>query len=273
MRGHPVRGGAGTRVRAGSSHGGRWRLVGAAGAAGLLWGRHLSKARLGQEREGSVSPRSRDQPLGCLSPGCCGAGAGLTPPPLGDHRSAGDEEEGTVHRAPHRDVPFSPQSTGRPCPEPDFSGGPGCAYPWAGVSKETWAALCSAEPPPQLGPGRREPRPPGKCAPRAGEGGIPAAVLQPGCAGERARTNPRVCSHRADLQPAARCPGGGVAGRPVVLPALQKQAGKGSTISVASVSPREVPELCIMYRTFSVGLWHIFLLLARIWETVEYHFS
>ncbi|NXW91397.1 GEMC1 protein, partial [Alopecoenas beccarii] len=74
--------------------------------------------------------------------------------------------------------PFSPQSTGRPCPEPDFSGGPGCACPWAGVSKETWAALCSAEPPPQPGPGRREPRPPGKCAPPAGEG----------------RSRPRSCS-------------------------------------------------------------------------------
>ncbi|NXV43032.1 GEMC1 protein, partial [Uria aalge] len=56
-----------------------------------------------------------------------------------------------------------PQSTGRPCPEPDFAGVPGCACPWsapAGVSKETWAAVCAAEPP-LHGQGRRDPRPPG----------------------------------------------------------------------------------------------------------------
>ncbi|NXI43610.1 GEMC1 protein, partial [Galbula dea] len=57
-----------------------------------------------------------------------------------------------------------PQSTGRPCPEPDFPRGLGCACPWpapAGVSKETWAAVCSAEPPPQHGQARREARPSG----------------------------------------------------------------------------------------------------------------
>ncbi|NXS76626.1 GEMC1 protein, partial [Pandion haliaetus] len=61
--------------------------------------------------------------------------------------------------------PLPPQSTGRPCPEPDFAGRPGCACPWsgsAGVSKETWAAVCAAEPPPQHGQGRREARPPGQ---------------------------------------------------------------------------------------------------------------
>ncbi|NXL61751.1 GEMC1 protein, partial [Chordeiles acutipennis] len=60
--------------------------------------------------------------------------------------------------------PFSPQSTDRPCPQPDFAGGPGCACPWsapAGVSKETWAAVCAAEPP-HHGQGRWEARPPGQ---------------------------------------------------------------------------------------------------------------
>ncbi|NXG10300.1 GEMC1 protein, partial [Sakesphorus luctuosus] len=55
--------------------------------------------------------------------------------------------------------PFPPQSTGRPCPEPDFAGLPGCAGPWsapASVSKETWAAVCAAEP--GHGQGRREAR-------------------------------------------------------------------------------------------------------------------
>ncbi|KAF1434761.1 Geminin coiled-coil domain-containing protein 1, partial [Spheniscus demersus] len=68
--------------------------------------------------------------------------------------------------------PLPPQSTGRPCPEPDFAGGPGCACPWsapAGVSKETWAAVCAAEPPPQHSQGRREARPPGQfCTPQLG---------------------------------------------------------------------------------------------------------
>ncbi|NXQ85750.1 GEMC1 protein, partial [Nyctibius grandis] len=62
--------------------------------------------------------------------------------------------------------PFPPQSTGRPCPEPDF------ACPWsapAGVSKETWAAVCAAEPPPHPGQGRQEARPPGQfCTPQVG---------------------------------------------------------------------------------------------------------
>ncbi|NXF51041.1 GEMC1 protein, partial [Oceanites oceanicus] len=64
--------------------------------------------------------------------------------------------------------PLPPQSTGRPCPEPDFAGGPGCACPWsapAGVSKETWAAVCAAGPPPQHSQGRREARPPGLLPP------------------------------------------------------------------------------------------------------------
>ncbi|NXK90176.1 GEMC1 protein, partial [Formicarius rufipectus] len=60
--------------------------------------------------------------------------------------------------------PFPPQSTGRPCPEPDF------ACPWsapAGVSKETWAAVRAAEPPHSRG--RREARlSAGKCVPGAG---------------------------------------------------------------------------------------------------------
>ncbi|XP_054022530.1 geminin coiled-coil domain-containing protein 1 [Dryobates pubescens] len=90
---------------------------------------YLSKARLGQKREGNASRRSKDQPavLGCFSP-----------------------------------------STGQPCPQPDFGGDPGCACPWAapaGVSKETWAAVCAVEPPHSQG--RREARPPGKCAPAA----------------------------------------------------------------------------------------------------------
>ncbi|NWW46187.1 GEMC1 protein, partial [Pedionomus torquatus] len=63
---------------------------------------------------------------------------------------------------------FPPQSTGRPCPEPDFAGGPGCACPWsapAGVSKETWATVCAVEPP--HGQDRREPRPPSQfCSPQ-----------------------------------------------------------------------------------------------------------
>ncbi|XP_074768585.1 geminin coiled-coil domain-containing protein 1 [Athene noctua] len=63
------------------------------------------------------------------------------------------------------------QSTGRPCPQPDFAGGPGCACPWpapAGVSKETWAAVCAAEPPPPS-QGRWEARPPGHfCSPQLG---------------------------------------------------------------------------------------------------------
>ncbi|KAL2301188.1 hypothetical protein Nmel_011749, partial [Mimus melanotis] len=57
------------------------------------------------------------------------------------------------------------QSAGRPCPEPDFAGGSGCSCPWsvpAGVSKETWAAVCAAEPPHSQG--RRDARPPGECA-------------------------------------------------------------------------------------------------------------
>ncbi|NXP20433.1 GEMC1 protein, partial [Scytalopus superciliaris] len=56
--------------------------------------------------------------------------------------------------------PFPPQSTGRPCPEPDF------ACPWsapAGVSKETWAAVCAAEP-----PRSREARPAPFCSPQLG---------------------------------------------------------------------------------------------------------
>ncbi|NXG60032.1 GEMC1 protein, partial [Hemiprocne comata] len=72
---------------------------------------------------------------------------------------------------------FPPQSTGRPCPEPDFAGGPGCACPWpapAGVSKETWAAVRSTEPPPHS-QGRREARPPGKCEPTAQLGAQDAA--------------------------------------------------------------------------------------------------
>ncbi|NXN27970.1 GEMC1 protein, partial [Nycticryphes semicollaris] len=75
---------------------------------------------------------------------------------------------------------FPPQSTGRPCPEPDFAGGPGCACPWSaptGVSKETWATVCAAEPP--HGQDRREPRPPGECAPTdATEGGTRATRQQ-----------------------------------------------------------------------------------------------
>ncbi|KAM9274820.1 geminin coiled-coil domain-containing protein 1 [Cariama cristata] len=74
----------------------------------------------------------------------------------------------TIRRAPHRHGPLPPQSSGRPCPEPDFAGGPGCACPWSaptGVSKETWAAACAAEPP--QSPGRREARPPGQfCTPQ-----------------------------------------------------------------------------------------------------------
>ncbi|NWH37254.1 GEMC1 protein, partial [Chloropsis hardwickii] len=66
--------------------------------------------------------------------------------------------------------PFPPQSAGRPCPEPDFAGSSGCACPWpapAGVSKETWAAVCAAEPPHSQG--RREARPPGPfCSPQLG---------------------------------------------------------------------------------------------------------
>ncbi|NWT11947.1 GEMC1 protein, partial [Vireo altiloquus] len=67
--------------------------------------------------------------------------------------------------------PFPPQSAGRPCPEPDFAGGSGCACPWsapAGVSKETWAAVCAAEPPHSRG--RPEARaPPGQfCSPQLG---------------------------------------------------------------------------------------------------------
>ncbi|XP_025926795.1 geminin coiled-coil domain-containing protein 1 [Apteryx rowi] len=58
-----------------------------------------------------------------------------------------------------------------PCPEPDFAAGPGCACPWsapAGVSKETWVAVCAAEPP-QHSEGRQEARPPGlPCAPGFG---------------------------------------------------------------------------------------------------------
>ncbi|XP_054138993.1 geminin coiled-coil domain-containing protein 1 [Melozone crissalis] len=57
-------------------------------------------------------------------------------------------------------------SAGRPCPQPDFAGGSGCAWPWsapAGVSKETWAAVCAAEPPHSQG------RPQGQvCSPQLG---------------------------------------------------------------------------------------------------------
>ncbi|NXU52544.1 GEMC1 protein, partial [Turnix velox] len=64
---------------------------------------------------------------------------------------------------------FPPQSSVRPCPETDFVGVPGCACPWsapAEVSKETWATVCTAEPP-LHGPGRQEPRPPGQfCSPQ-----------------------------------------------------------------------------------------------------------
>ncbi|NXH18868.1 GEMC1 protein, partial [Bucco capensis] len=59
--------------------------------------------------------------------------------------------------------PLPPQSTVRPCPDPEFIGGSSCACPWpahAGVSKETWAAVRSAEPPPQHSQGRREARSP-----------------------------------------------------------------------------------------------------------------
>ncbi|NXN91184.1 GEMC1 protein, partial [Rhinopomastus cyanomelas] len=62
--------------------------------------------------------------------------------------------------------PFPPQSTGRPCPQPDFVAGPWPAP--AGVSRETWAAVCASEPP-QLSPARREPRSPGLlCSPQLG---------------------------------------------------------------------------------------------------------
>ncbi|NWV77318.1 GEMC1 protein, partial [Dasyornis broadbenti] len=66
--------------------------------------------------------------------------------------------------------PFPPQSAGRPCPEPDFTGGSGSACPWsapAGVSKETWAAVCAAEPP--LSQCQREAQSPGQfCSPQLG---------------------------------------------------------------------------------------------------------
>ncbi|XP_051482525.1 geminin coiled-coil domain-containing protein 1 [Apus apus] len=87
---------------------------------------------------------------------------------------------GTVRRSPQRHCPFPRQSTGRPCPEPDFSGGPGCACPWpapAGVSKETWAAVRPAEP-----------RPPGKCEPIALGEGVGWARWGAGL------ITPRVCS-------------------------------------------------------------------------------
>lgn len=135
--------------------------------------------------------------------------------PPGTHRGGGPSR-----RPPHRYDPLLSQSSGRPCPEPDFSGGQSCARPWpvpAGVSKETWAAVCAAEPP-EHGQGRREARPPGKCALAGGEGSSP---------GRSERTNPAVLSPRPALRPRARCPGGGVAGRPAVLPALQEQAGNG----------------------------------------------
>ncbi|NXG50789.1 GEMC1 protein, partial [Psilopogon haemacephalus] len=86
--------------------------------------------------------------------------------------------------------PLPPQSTGRPCPQPDFGGDPGYACPWsapAGVSKETWTAVCAAEPPHSQG--RREARPPAKCAPGAAAVGVwasdeerdnPSGLLLPG---------------------------------------------------------------------------------------------
>ncbi|KAM9184365.1 geminin coiled-coil domain-containing protein 1 [Mergus octosetaceus] len=65
----------------------------------------------------------------------------------------------------------SNMSGGRPCPQPDFSGGPGCSCPWpapGGVSRESRAAGCAAEPP-LHGQGRREARPPGRlCTPELG---------------------------------------------------------------------------------------------------------
>lgn len=163
---------------------------------------------------------------------------------------------GTVLRAPHRHDPFSPQSTGRPCPEPDFSGGPGCACPWAGVSKETWAALCSAEPPPQPGPGRREPRPPGKCAPRAGEGA----------------SRPRSCSRAVRGSGSGLTLGSAPPGQ-VCSPQLgaQDAAWRGDQLSSQLYRNKQVK--APHPRTFSVGLWHISLLLARMWETVECHFT
>ncbi|XP_035190679.1 geminin coiled-coil domain-containing protein 1 [Oxyura jamaicensis] len=63
------------------------------------------------------------------------------------------------------------KSGSRPCPQPDFSGGPGCSCPWPApgdVSRESRAAVCAAEPP-LHGQGRREARPPGRlCTPELG---------------------------------------------------------------------------------------------------------
>ncbi|XP_058700135.1 geminin coiled-coil domain-containing protein 1 [Poecile atricapillus] len=126
-------------------------------AGGAAPRRHLSTARPGQQR-------AERCPAGALLPGR--GGAGPAPPVLGARRRLGTGPR----RAPHRLGPFPPQSAGRPCPEPDFAGGSGCACPWsapAGVSKETWAAVCAAEPPHSQV--QREARPPGQfCSPQLG---------------------------------------------------------------------------------------------------------
>ncbi|XP_058667841.1 geminin coiled-coil domain-containing protein 1 [Ammospiza caudacuta] len=91
----------------------------------------------------------------------CPAGALLAGP--GRHRFPSGPPAPPSAPSPR---PFPPQSAGRPCPQPDFAGGSGCAWPWsapAGVSKETWAAVCAAEPPHSQG------RPQGQvCSPQLG---------------------------------------------------------------------------------------------------------
>uniref|UniRef100_A0A8C2TS25 Geminin coiled-coil domain containing n=1 Tax=Coturnix japonica TaxID=93934 RepID=A0A8C2TS25_COTJA len=79
--------------------------------------------------------------------------------PPGTHRGGGPSR-----RPPHGYDLLLPQSSSRPCPEPDFPGGQGCVRPWpvrAGVSRETWVAVCAAEPS-EHGQGRQEARPQGR---------------------------------------------------------------------------------------------------------------
>ncbi|XP_059711975.1 geminin coiled-coil domain-containing protein 1 [Haemorhous mexicanus] len=126
------------------------------------------------QRAAARGPPEQRSLSGCArSPSAAGSG-GAALPALGA-RSGATGKTGSGHRVRAGRClggrrRLAGASAGRPCPEPDFAGGSGCACPWsapAGVSKETWAAVCAAEPPHSHG--RREARPPGQfCSPQLG---------------------------------------------------------------------------------------------------------
>lgn len=142
-------------------------------------------------------------------------------------------------RAPHRPGPFLPSAERRP------------AVPAAGLRRGLGLRLALVRPRRgfQGDLGRRLRR--GAAAQPGPAAGWVSAQLPPERRGPQPRWEPYPAAitlalvRRPVLQPAARCPGRGVAGRPAVLPALQKQAGKGSApASTPGFTPRDSRTLC-----------------------------